>query len=55
MNGQRKGLKKPVTGIPKKAKRFLKKNADKLKNLKSKPYFLEDNFKQTKEGYELNI
>ncbi|WP_318310437.1 hypothetical protein [Flagellimonas crocea] len=55
LNGQRNGLKKPVTGIPKKANRFLNKNADKLKNLKSKPYFLDDNFRETKEGYELNI
>ncbi|WP_437396636.1 hypothetical protein [Flagellimonas lutimaris] len=55
LNGQRKGLKKPVTGIPKKASRFLDKNADKLKNLKSQPYFLADNFKETKEGYELKI
>lgn len=55
VNGQRTGLKKPVANIPKKASKFLDKNADQLKNLKSRPYFLADNFKETKEGFELDI
>lgn len=51
-----KGEKQP-TGhtkrIPKRAEKFIKDNTKKIKNYKGKPYFIADNFKATKDGFEL--
>jgi len=55
LNNTSKKLPKPVSTIPGRANRFLNDNADKLKKLNSTPYFIEDNFKQTKEGFKLNL
>lgn len=55
LNNGNKALPKPVSTIPNRANRFLNDNAEKLKGLKSTPYFIDDNFKRTKEGFELNL
>ena len=39
--------------IPTRATKHLNKNADKLNSLKSKPYFLKDNFTNTENGFVL--
>lgn len=40
-------------GIPKRAVNYLSDNADKINNMKSAPYFIQDNFKNTKDGFLL--
>lgn len=42
-----------ITTIPKRAQNYLKSNSDKIKAMKSKPYWLKDNFKNTKDGIDL--
>ena len=53
LRGEKISAKRTVKSIPKRAKKYLKKDFEKLSKLKSKPYFIEDNFKQTKDGYIL--
>jgi hypothetical protein len=52
LNG--KPITKQITDIPDKAKKFVSDNAEKIKGLKSPPYFIKDNFKE-KDGYLLNL
>ena len=42
-----------VKQLPKRATKYIKDNSEKLKNLKSEPYFIADNLKNTKDGYIL--
>ncbi|UBZ15347.1 hypothetical protein LDL77_06440 [Flagellimonas marinaquae] len=51
LKGKRNGLAKPVSSIPKSAIKYLNEKKDKLKDLKSAPYFIKDNFKLTDKGY----
>lgn len=44
---------KRIVSIPKRATKYINENSDKIKALKSKPYFITDNFKYTKDGIEL--
>lgn len=55
LSNEPKALPEPVTQIPNRANSFINNNADKLKGLGSRPYFLTDNFKETKDGFQLNI
>jgi len=41
-----------ITSAPKAATDYLDQNADKIKGLKSQPYFIKDNFKSTNNGFE---
>lgn len=42
-----------INTIPKRAERYLNKHSEKIKKYKTKPYFISDNFKNTKEGFAL--
>ncbi|WP_142783359.1 DUF559 domain-containing protein [Changchengzhania lutea] len=42
-----------ISAIPNRANKYLQENADKIKGLSSKPYFIRDNFKNTKDGFAL--
>lgn len=42
-----------INNIPKGAQDYLNANAETLKGYKNKPYFLKDNFKNTKEGFAI--
>lgn len=53
MNGGTIPPSKVVNTIPSSAASFLNVNSDKLKGLKSKPYFIADNFKNTRDGFAL--
>lgn len=46
-------IKTRVRGIPKRAMDYLNQNADQIKGLSSKPYFIRDNFKNTRNGFTL--
>lgn len=53
LNGKEIPSSKYVTTIPVNAQNYLNKNADRIKGLSNKPYFISDNFKNTKDGFEL--
>lgn len=42
-----------VSTIPQKATDYLKENSERIKGFKNTPYFINDNFKSTKDGYVL--
>src|SRR5690606_35810456 len=44
---------KYVKTIPENAARYLNTNSERIKGYSSKPYFIQDNFKNTKDGFEL--
>jgi hypothetical protein len=44
---------KDITTIPARAQKFLNANSDTIKGYKNKPYFIADNFKNTKEGFAI--
>ncbi|RXG31800.1 hypothetical protein [Leeuwenhoekiella marinoflava] len=44
-----------VKGIPAKAQKYLNKNSEQIKGWQNKPYFIRDNFKPSKSGFDLNI
>tara|TARA_R110000751_G_scaffold938_4_gene3833 strand:- start:9309 stop:10328 length:1020 start_codon:yes stop_codon:yes gene_type:complete len=44
-----------VKGIPSKAQKYLDKNSEQIKGWSNSPYFIRDNFKASKNGFDLNI
>lgn len=44
-----------VKGIPSKAQKYLDKNSEQIKGWSNTPYFIRDNFKASKNGFDLNI
>jgi len=52
LKGQKTNAKQTIS-IPTIANQFLYLNSNKLKSLKSKPYFLKDNFDLGKDGYQI--
>lgn len=44
---------KQTSKIPDRAKDYLNSNSDRIKNLSNQPYFIKDNFKSTKKGFQL--
>lgn len=44
-----------VKGIPAKAQNYLDKKSEQIKGWKNQPYFIRDNFKSSKNGFELSI
>jgi hypothetical protein len=44
---------KDITTIPARAQKFLNANSDTIKGYKNKPYFIADNFKNTKGGFAI--
>lgn len=43
----------PIKSIPKRAEKYLNEKSKSIKGYKNKPYFIQDNFKNTKEGFAL--
>jgi hypothetical protein len=52
LDGKEYQFPKPVTGIPTGLKNWLSKNQDTIERMKSKPYFIADNFKSVKQDGE---
>lgn len=42
-----------IRSIPKRAKNYLNDNSDQIKGWSNRPYFIQDNFKNTKDGFAL--
>ncbi len=53
LNGKGIPQSKYVKSIPENAARYLNANSDRIKGLANKPYFIRDNFKNTKDGLDL--
>jgi hypothetical protein len=44
-----------ISKIPARAQEYLNSNSKQIKGWKSKPYFIQQNFKNTKEGFDLKV
>ena len=55
LNDNQKKIPEPIKQIPDRAKSFLDNNSEKLLSMSSRPYFLNDNFKETDKGLVLKI
>lgn len=53
LRGKKIDERRKVKSIPERAKKYLRDNTEKINKLSTKPYFIEDNFKHTKNGYIL--
>lgn len=53
LNGKPIDASKNIDTIPNRAAKYLNENSEKIKGYKSKPYFITDNFKNTKDGFDL--
>jgi hypothetical protein len=53
VNGMKIPESKYVKSIPTAAQKYIKENSERIKSFSNKPYFIQDNFKKSKDGFEL--